>query len=248
MQTIHTTASHAGEDQFEKCNAYILGQLHQLKSKPKSPPGFTVTISYETGAGAHEIAVQLAKLLQATEPKGPVSWTVFDRNLVEKVLEEHHLPKALAQYMPEDRRSLVQDIMEELGGLRPPSWVMVPQIAETVLHLANAGHVILVGRGANFITTRLPNVFHVRLICPLPKRIARVQDLNHLTPKEAAKFIKDEDHARRRYVKTHFHKHIEDDLFYHLVINTDRIPCPDAAGLIVEGMRRCFPGGVGGKV
>ena len=75
--------------------------------------------------------------------------------------------------MPEDRRSYIKDVMEELVGLRPPSWVMASQVAETILHLVEAGHVILVGRGASFITARMPNVFHVRLIASLPKRVER---------------------------------------------------------------------------
>lgn len=149
--------------------------------------------------------------------------------------------------MPENRRSYIQDIMEELMGLRPPSWVMVPKIAETVLHLANAGHVILVGRGANLLTTRMPNVFHVRLIASLPRRIERVQKLNHLTAEKAAKFVKKEDRARGRYVKAHFHVCIDDDLLYHLVINTDRIPCLSAARLIADEARRCFQSDVGSK-
>ena len=153
------------------------------------PPGPAITISYQAGSGAHEIAGRLAAILQAAEPKGRSPWTVFDRRLVEKVLEEHHLPKRLAKLMPEDRRSVIRDIMEELLGVRPPSWVVVPLGAESILHLADAGHVILVGRGANVITARMPNVFHVRLIASLAGRIHRVQKLKQLSPKEAAKFV-----------------------------------------------------------
>jgi hypothetical protein len=46
------------------------------------------------------------------------------------------------------------------------------------------------------------------------------------------------------YAKTHFNVSIEDDLLYHLVINTDRIPIPDAVELIACGARRCFQSGV----
>ncbi len=142
--------------------------------------------------------------------------------------------------MPEDRRSFIQDVMDELVGLRPPSWVMEPKIAETVLHLADAGYVILVGRGANFITAHMLNVFHIRLIASLPKRLERVQKLNSLTPKEAAKFIRDEDRSRNRYAKEHFHKSVDEALAYDLVLNTDRISFSDAVELIKDGARRYF--------
>jgi hypothetical protein len=228
------------------CRAYVRSQFEEQERCatrvhwPESGPA--VTISSQTGAGSHEIARELAAILQKDQPGGGVAWTVFDRQLVEKVLEEHHLPKDLAKFMPEDRRSFIQDVMDELLGLRPPSWVMVPRIAETVLHLAEAGHVILVGRGANFITVRMPNVCHVRLVASLPKRIERVQKANGLTREEAAKFVARTDRGTGRYAKTHFHGHVEDTLLYHLVINTDRIPCSAAARLIAEGARMCFKG------
>jgi hypothetical protein len=233
MPTNHATGSFADEPHLEQCNSYILRQLKAAK-KPSviyglPAPGPAITISYQTGAGAHEIAESLAGLLQAGEQEGSVPWTAFDRHLVEKVLEEHHLPRTLAKFMPEDRRSYIQDVMEELVGLRPPSWAMVPLIAETVLHLVDAGHVILVGRGASFITARMPNVFHVRLIASSPGRIARLQKLNSLNAEEAA-----------RFVKSHFHVNVDDDLLYHLAINTDRIPEPGTAQLIADGARICF--------
>lgn len=243
MKTGNLNGIRLKQAELEAWRSYILSQLEAGRQPPPAdgwPPGPAVTISYQTGSGAREIAERLVGVLQVAEPKGIVPWTVFDRQLVEKVLEEHELPKALAKFMPEDRRSFIQDVMEELVGLRPPSWVMVPKIAETVLHLANAGHVILVGRGANFITARMPNVFHVRLIASLPKRIERIQIINGLTPAEATKFVKDGDRSRSRYVKEHFHKSVDDDLFYHLTLNTDRIPLADAAQLISDGARRCF--------
>lgn len=89
-------------------------------------PGPAITISHLAGSGAHEIAIRLAGLLQAEDLDGPVPWTVFDRNLVEKVLEDHHLPQALAKFIPEDRRNYIQDAMVEMVGVIPPSWETVP--------------------------------------------------------------------------------------------------------------------------
>jgi cytidylate kinase len=86
-------------------------------------------------------------------------------------------------------------------------------------------------------------VFHVRLVASLPSRIERVQKLENLSPKEAAKFIEKKDHGRGRYVKAYFHTHVDDDLNYHLVLNTDLMSTSDAAELIAEGARRCFRNG-----
>jgi hypothetical protein len=207
---------------------------------PLQPSGPAVTISHQTGAGAQEIVERLAQILQATEPNSADVWKVFDRQLVEKALEEHHWPKALANKMPEDKRSYIDDVMDELFGLRPPSWVLVPQVVETTLRLAAAGNVILVGRGATVVTAELPNVFHVRLIASLSKRIERVQKLHGLSLDLAAELVKKEDRGRQRYVKTHFHARLDVDLLYDVVINTDRIACGDGAALIAEGARQRF--------
>jgi len=249
METNLSPDCFSEETALEQCNSYIHSQIQGRKNRPyddtSRPPGPAITISYQTGSGAHMIARQLAKRLQETGSVEDVLWTVFDHHLVGKVLEEHHLPQSLAKYMPEERRSYIQDVMEEISGLRPPSWVMIPQVAETVVHLAESGHVILVGRGANFITARMTNVFHVRLIAPLTSRISRVQKTNHLTNEEAAKFVAQSDLGRGRYEKAHFHVCADDNLSYHLLVNTDLIPIPEAVELITEGARRCFKRGNG---
>jgi diguanylate cyclase (GGDEF)-like protein len=44
--------------------------------------------------------------------------------------------------------SEITDTLDELLGLHPPAWTLVRQMTETILHLAEMGNVILVGRGA----------------------------------------------------------------------------------------------------
>jgi hypothetical protein len=225
---------------LERCLTFINCQL-QPGSAPKlsSRNGIArraVTISREAGAGGHLVAEKLSEYLQAHSPKHSCPWTVFDRNLVEKVLEDHHLPARLAQFMPEDRISEITDTMDELFGLHPPSWTLVRKTADTILRLAELGHVILIGRGANIITSKLEYVFHVRLVGSLEKRVKYIQELNHWTRKEALEFVHREDRGRQRFVKKYFGADISNPLLYHLVINTDWVDGPEAARMIGEAM------------
>ena len=241
-----STLDYSTTADLDRCRSYLVAHAAEEKRFGPGASGPAVTVSSLTGAGEHEVAKRLADVLLATEPEGAVPWTVFDRDLIERVLEEHYLPKDMAKFIPEDRRGIIEEVLEDIFGLHPPAGVIVPQITETVLQLADAGHVILVGRGASFITARMPNVFHVRQIAPLPSRIQRVQRIENLPPKAAAKFVAASDRGRSRYARAYFHGRADDDLQYHLVINTDRIPCPAAARLIAEQARDCFQNGPAG--
>ena len=188
-----------------------------------------VTISRQSRCGAHVVAEKLAQYLQSHSPKDAPPWTVFDRNLMEKVLADHHLPEKIARLMPEDRASKLDDIMYELFDMRPDSETLIEQTAETILHLAELGNVILLGRGGNVITARLPGVVHVRLIASLEKRVEHMQQYEELTRKASRERIQREDLGRQRYFKKYFGKDIEDPLLYHLVINTDMVSLDAAA-------------------
>ena len=229
---------------LNRWHAYVLDQLEEQRRltvrHPERPVGPAITFSYETGSGARDIAHQVASLLEAAKPPAQGRWKVFDRQLVEQVIEEHHLPKRLAKFMIEDRRSYLDDVLDELAGLRPPSWVLVPKIVETIQHLVETGHVILLGRGANLVTAETPNVFHVRLVGSLPNRIKRVQDAEQLSPEAAAKFVARSDRGRWRFAKAYFHGELKDDLQYHIVLNTDRVPLSQAAELIAIAAQKCF--------
>ncbi len=228
---------------LEQCRSFINCQL-QPQGPGKPPPARddlqrrAVTISRQSGAGGHAVAEKLAQYLQENAPNGWCPWTIFDRNLVEKVLEDHHLPKRLARFMPEDRISEMADTMDELFGLHPPSWTLVRNTADTILHLAELGNVILIGRGANVITSRLNYVFHVRLVGSFEGRAAYIQQLEGLSPKQAREFVRREDRGRRRYLKKYFGRDIDDPLLYHVVINTDQVPDWEAALIIGQAVVR----------
>jgi cytidylate kinase len=232
------------DTRLERCFAYVNSQLKPARGLVPHTRGGelrpAVTISRQTGSGGHSVAEELATYLQARSAKDACPWTVFDRNLVEKVLEDHNLPTRLAQFMPEDRKSAIEDALEEVLGLHPPTSLLVPKIAETILHLAELGHVILLGRGANLITGTLPNVFHVRLVGSVERRVEHLQQIHQMNRQAALTYINKEDRGRQRYLKKHFKQDIDDPTLYDLVINTDRISYAEAAQLIGGAVIRRF--------
>jgi hypothetical protein len=198
----------------------------------RTAPKHAVTISRQSGCGAHIVGEKLVHYLQGHATGGILPWRLLDRNLVEKVLQEHRLPGRLARFMPEDRIEGISDIMEDCFGLHPPTELLIRQISETVLREAEAGNVVIVGRGANMITAKLPHMLHVRLVGSLERRLEHMQHFEGLNRKEALDRIRHEDLGRERYMKKYFGRSIDDSLLYHLVINTDFISLDDATRLI----------------
>jgi cytidylate kinase len=225
--------------ELEKCMAFINCQLQPAAKRldARAPrPRAAVTISRQAGCGAREVAERLAALLQQHTSKDAPAWTVFDRNLVEKVLEDHHLPQRIGKFMPENWISEIEDTIDEIFGLHPSAWILVRQTAETILRLARLGNVILIGRGSNVITGKLEHAFHVRLVAPLDKRITQIQKSDHLNRDGAIELIRREDRGRKRYLKRYYKKDAGDPLLYHLTINTGLVGFDEAADIIADAV------------
>ncbi len=223
----------------ERCASFVSSQLQpgwMAGVGAEAGVRHAVTISRQAGCGARVVADKLAHYLQEHSPQHTLPWTVFDRNLMEKVLEEHDLPARLARFLPEDRVSYLEDVMADLIQAYPPSQTVIRQSTETILRLASVGNVILIGRGGNVITAKLPNMFHVRLVAPLDRRIEHSHRAYGMTEIEARKFCVNEDLGRERYLKRYFHADINDPLLYHLIINTGLVSYDDAAKLIGDAV------------
>jgi cytidylate kinase len=219
------------------------------KTAQKGLRGGVVTISRQAGSGSRVVAEALVASLQHDAPPGTSPWTIFDKNLVEKVLEDHDLPERLAGFMPEDRKTEMADTLDALFGQQATSWTLVKKTAETILHLAEVGNVVIIGRGGNIITATLGSAFHVRLVGSLERRIEHLIDYKHVSRVEAEEYVRTEDLGRKRYVKKYYGADIDDPLLYDLVINTDRVSYEEAARLIAEGLstRRSVRGARGDR-
>ncbi|MCX5817695.1 MAG: cytidylate kinase-like family protein [Proteobacteria bacterium] len=224
----------------EKSESFIelhFGPKGKDTSETSTKPA--ITISRAEGAGGLTVASNLADYLQIHTPSHEV-WTVFSQHLVAKVLEEHHLHKRIGNFMKEGHKGTLTDAFEEFLGLHPSTWTLVEKTNATILRLAQIGNVILVGRGANVVTSEMQTVFHVRLVGSFEKRIEQAQKVFGLDRKSAINYIKKKDEGRRRYLKDNFDKNIDDPLLYHITINTDLVQYDEAARLIGDEVIRRF--------
>jgi cytidylate kinase len=190
-----------------------------------------VTISREAGAGGHTVAQRIAEILNEQPRKAP--WTVFDKELVDVVIEKHNLPKNLSKYMTEAGVNAFEEFVAELVGLHPASDTFVRATNETILALAKMGNAVIIGRGANYVARQLPGGFHVRLVASRGARLRRMREYYGLNEKEAAGQLKRTDEDRKDYVRDAVGKDVADVLGYDCVINTTHVSYDDAARIIV---------------
>lgn len=224
---------------FDKCYSFIQAEFRPKKGALLLSAKPAVTITRMTGSGGHTVASLLAEYLQM-RIVGHEPWTVFDQNLVETVLEDHKIQERVTDFMEEGHTSMLKDAVEVWIESSPSSWTVVQWINATILRLAQAGNVILIGRGATVIASKVVTAFHVRLIASMENRIERVQHVYDLDRKAAISYIKKKDDGRRRYLKDYFDADIDDPFLYHLTINMDTVGFDEAAALIGEEVLRRF--------
>ncbi len=214
-------------DPLATYRAYLLSQRDRAAAAKPHPP--FVTLSREAGAGAETVARLLAEKLTARGPKDAPPWTVFDKNLISRVLEDQDLPQVIGKHVHEDKDTTVEALVGELLGLHPSLWTLFHHTSDTVLKLARIGHCIIVGRGGNIITAKLKGGLHARLVAPESVRVAHLRRHLELPEKEAVKYAHEHDTGRRRYIKTNFDRAIDDPLLYHAVLNTGLLSFDRAA-------------------
>lgn len=228
---------------YEKARFYIQKNSEEdyLNEKRKQNPGPVITISRETGIGAGAICQKLTEYFNCRAIAHYDDWTYFDKDLMERVMLDHNLPDHFKKLLSEEKPAKMDAWFGEMLGISPSRLSLLHKTSQTIRKLSEFGNVILVGRGANIITAKFDNAFHVRLVAPLNYRTETAMNLYQLDRKTASEFIKQEDEARKLYIWKYFHKDIEDPLLYHVIINTHLLSFEEIAMMIGQCVVKRFP-------
>jgi len=219
---------------MSRCRAFISSAHHTPKNEQKIYP--SITLSRQSGAGAFVIGQQLVERLnRQRKPEEPV-WTLFDKNLVQQIIADHHLPQSLEHFYSEEVKSRLEDMVEEILDLHPETEKMIEQSCLTVIKLLRKGLVIIIGRGANVIGQDFDTVTHVRLVASPRFRLQHTVKSCNLSPREAEAYISRADAGRAKYLKRYFGKDIEDLLLYDMVLNTESLGFEESIRIICDAV------------
>ena len=220
---------------YDRCRSFINSNFVESPKQQVRHP-VALTISRQVYSCSHAIAEILIELLNKDEELGDKKWALFDRDLVHKILQDHNLPKRIAQYMPEDREKSFTSTINEILGVHPSMWDLFHYTCSTIHKLAQVGNTILIGRGAHIVTRGMPHVLRVRIIAPKEMRIQRAADMLNISRAEASKKVSQDDHARGAYVRCHFDESIDDPAAYDMVLNTETIDEESAALILYQAL------------
>lgn len=216
-------------------SAKLRAERFEEQRREAGPVPLFVTISREAGAGGYVVADRLADLL--TERRIGASrtpWTVFDREILAHVVENHDLPEDFMRDVERTRIPTIQAIVEEIFGVPFTAHSLVHMTSRAILHIASLGNAVIIGRAGNLVTRKLPRGLHVRLIASPERRVFNLMMLRHLDREAAEAHEVKENESRRDYVRRYFHRDIEDPHSYDLVVKTDDVGFDGAARLLAN--------------
>jgi len=194
--------------------------LKEAETENRVMSSRTVTISREFGCEGYPLAVALKEIL---EDASGDKWTIFDRNLIEKLEREYDLTKEFLEKLGEKASAV-----ERLKAMLSRSWAKDNEdkfrmIADTIFSIASAGHAIIVGRGSAVIAQELPNCFHFRLIAPLEHRVKSYMLRTGCTKDDAASAVLEAQENTSTFSRDFLGVDLTNPLYYHAIFNTERM-------------------------
>lgn len=210
-------------------------EIYELKKKY---PGPCLTISRQGGI---ETNLLCEKLISVLNQYYSTEWAYFDKDLIRKVISNHHLAPRIQKFLTEERQSTMGQMFNELLGVHPPMLELIHKMTNTIQNLAEVGNVILIGRGSNIVTSKFNNAYHIRLVAPLDWRIKKLQLSKNIEKDWAKNILLREDKNRKDFLYRTFKKDIENPLLYHTVINTSLLSFEDLVNGIVQLVKSKFP-------
>ncbi len=192
------------------------------------PAALSVAVSREAGARGGTIARRVARKL---------GWQVFDQELLEYMAQVSGVNPDVVENLSASANAWAEDQLRQLmenGEIAPNPPVI--NLARVVLALAAQGQVVLIGRGAGNL---LPHetTLHVRIVAPLPERVAYMAQWLRLTEEEAAARVRLRDDRRADFLSSHFRRQAGDVYQYDLILNSSLLGEELCAELIAQAAR-----------
>ena len=189
------------------------------------PQGLAIALSRESGARGGTIARRVAHKL---------GWQVYDQDLLEYMAQDTVVHQGVLEALTPAAATWVE---ARLGELHHESNLAgdpaIENLARLVLALGAQGESVLIGRGAGCILPR-ESTLNVRVVAPLPERIAYMAQWMRLSLAEATEKVRSRDERRSEFLRAHFSRSPADVHQYDMVLNSSMLGEDGCAELIAQ--------------
>jgi hypothetical protein len=181
-----------------------------------------ITIEREYGCGGGDIAQLLAEQL---------GWKRWDQLLTEEIARLAHCPKAVVEAREERSDPLYYRLFKSFmrgsfeGSLNAPklnlvdSETIVRITQRVVLHAAEKGNSVIVGRGSQQFLKNRSDTLRVFLYALREEKVRRLL-VRGKTQQEAEQLVDTVDQERADFIQRYFHVEWPDRGIYHMMMNT----------------------------
>lgn len=190
-----------------------------------------ITVAREPGSGGAPIAKAVAETL---------GFTYLDEQIVDEIASSTKKRREVIQAVDEKSRNAIEDMVHSMINQEYVDDVKyVTELVKVILAYAHQGHVVMLGRGANFITPFAKGL-HVNITAPYAVRVKRAMDFEGLSETQAKKVIAAVEKERSSFVKQYFKHDINKPNSYDLTLNTTYFRVDEARDVILEAFYRKF--------
>ena len=181
-----------------------------------------ITVEREYGSGGGDIAQLLAKQL---------GWKLWDQLLTEEIARLANCPKAVVERREERNDPLYYRLFKSFlrgsyeGSINAHKLKLVDSESimritqRVVLHVAEKGNSVIVGRGSQLFLRTRPDALRIFLYAPREEKVRRLLARGK-TEQEAEQLVDTVDGERADFIQKYFHVEWPDRSVYHTMINT----------------------------
>jgi cytidylate kinase len=188
-------------------------------------PSLSIALSRESGARGGTIARRVATRL---------GWQFYDQDLMLYMANDAAVRQGVLDGLTPTAAAWVE---ARLVQLRRETNLAgdgaIENLVRLVLALGAVGEAVLVGRGTGYILPR-ETTLNVRVVSPLPARIAYMAQWLRLPVEEATERVRVLDERRGAFLQAHFNRTSGDVHQYDMVLNSGWLGEEGCADLIVQ--------------
>jgi cytidylate kinase len=181
-----------------------------------------VTIAREYGSGGADIGRKVAELL---------GWVCVDKQIIQRVATMGNVDPAWAETADEHVSAWWERVMKSFRQGGPESFVgkgpefgvdrdtLQQFTANVIERAARESHCVIIGRSAQCVLQRRPQVLHVLVYGPLAEKVVRMK-CRHPQEYNLPDVLHRIDSERTLYTKTYYGHDWSDRGLYHLCVNS----------------------------